>query len=103
MSKRVTNRELCEALEQERRLAQNYKRAVQEEKKKHRSTMMEIAQALDAILAAVVRACGEQQDDTITIRVEIPKVSKMIHPKVVRDAGGYTISIPADNKESDTG
>lgn len=99
MRKRASNKDILEALQEERKLSLLYRRQLKEEQARYRASMREITKALDAILISVARAYGAPADENVEIRVPVPKVG-LVRPKVSRDEDWYVITVP---KESDSG
>ena len=56
----------------------------------------EITKALDAILISVARAYGAPADESVEIRVPVPKVG-LVRPKVSRDEDWYIITVPKES------
>lgn len=96
MRKRASNKDILEALQQERKLSLLYRRQLKEEQARYRASMREITKALDAILISVARAYGAPADESVEIRVPVPKVG-LVRPKVSRDEDWYVITVPKES------
>ena len=96
MRKRASNKDILEALQQERKLSLLYRRQLKEEQARYRASMREITKALDAILISVARAYGAPADENVEIRVPVPKVG-LVRPKVSRDEDWYVITVPKES------